>query len=74
MVYIYVFKYFINYYYIYFILTSPPTTFTHTTLQSLDRKSQDEESEKVVMKEPSPLSAKVEKKNTKGAGGSYKPL
>jgi hypothetical protein len=30
--------------------------------------------EKIVMKEPTPLSAKVEKKTTKGAGGSWKTL
>lgn len=40
----------------------------------VDRNSQDEPLEKVVVKEPTPLAAKVEKKTTKGAGGSWKPL
>lgn len=34
----------------------------------------DEPSEKVVIKEPAGLSAKVEKKPIKGAGGGWKPL
>jgi hypothetical protein len=44
------------------------------TCTRVDRDSTDEPVEKVVMREPTPLSAKVEKKTTKGAGGSWKTL